>query len=164
VLTVIGICPKLAQTSLPARAVALPGEFGAELRGVWWRGSLPLRGGIRRAGPEPPGRLDSLLTDADLPLSLEAIEVLPQPSLKQQERSRPSPRPILGRIGPHNACRIEAAVPETAEMIAPGLGLALSVAAEPGPATEKGPGQSILPVEVPGRPNLIAHGISCRLG
>ncbi len=85
------------------------------------------------------------LTDADLPLSLEAIEVLAAAQPETAAALEAFATPILSRIGPHNARRIEAAVLETAQMLAPDFGLELPVAAEPGPGTEKSPSQAMPP-------------------
>jgi hypothetical protein len=85
------------------------------------------------------------LTDADLPLGLEAIELLAAAEPETAAALYAFATPILSRIGPHNARRIEAAVLETAEMLAPDFGLELSVVAEPGPGTGKSPVQAMPP-------------------
>lgn len=85
------------------------------------------------------------LTDAGLPLGLEAIEVLAAAQPETAVALDAFVTPILSRIGPHNARRIEAAVLETAEMLAPDFGLELPIAAEPSPGTEKSPGRAMPP-------------------
>jgi len=85
------------------------------------------------------------LTDADLPLGLEAIEVLAAAQPETAVALDAFATPILSRIGLNNARRIEAAVLETAEMLAPDFGLELPVSAEPDPGTEKSPGQAMPP-------------------
>jgi hypothetical protein len=82
------------------------------------------------------------LTNADLPLGLDAIEVL---AAAQPERAVALPAfatPILSRIGPHNARRIDPTLLETARLLAPDFGLELPTAA--GSAAEAGqsPGQA----------------------
>jgi len=82
------------------------------------------------------------LTNADLPLGLEAIEVL---AAAQPEAAVALPAfatPILSRIGPHNARRIDAALLETARMLAPDFGLELPVPAGPGTGAEESPGHA----------------------
>jgi hypothetical protein len=85
------------------------------------------------------------LTDADLPLSLVAIEVLAAAQPETAVALEAFATPILSRIGPHNARRIEAAVLETARMLAPDFNLELPVATEPGRVTEKSPSQATPP-------------------
>jgi hypothetical protein len=82
------------------------------------------------------------LTNADLPLGLEAIEVLAAAQPETATALLAFATPILSRIGPHNARRIDAAPLETARMLAPDFGLELPVSA--GPAAEAGqsPGQA----------------------
>ena len=82
------------------------------------------------------------LTNADLPLGLEAIEVLAAAQPETATALLAFATPILSRIGPHNARRIDAALLETARMLAPDFGLELPVSA--GPAAEAGqsPGQA----------------------
>jgi len=65
------------------------------------------------------------LTDADLPLSLEAIEVLAAAQPETAGALRAFVTPILGRIGRHNAHRIDPAVLETARVLAPDFGIEL---------------------------------------
>jgi len=81
------------------------------------------------------------LTDADLPLGLEAIELLaasqPGPDVVVQTFASV----ILSRIGVHNARRIEAAYLETARALAPDFGLELAIPLEPKEALPAGAGQ-----------------------
>lgn len=85
------------------------------------------------------------LTDADLPLGLEAIEILVAAQPEAAVALDAFATPILSRIGPHSARRIEAAVLETAEMLAADFGFELPVAVEHGPGIEGGPGQAMPP-------------------
>jgi len=85
------------------------------------------------------------LTDTDLPMGLEAIEVLAAARPAAAVALDAFATPILSRIGPHNARRIQAAVLETAEMLAADFGLELPAAAAPGPGTEKSPSQATPP-------------------
>jgi hypothetical protein len=82
------------------------------------------------------------LTDADLPVSLEAIEVLAAAQPETAVSLEAFATPILSRIGPHNARRIDAAVLETARILALDFGLELPVAVGPGAGTEKSPSQA----------------------
>ena len=82
------------------------------------------------------------LTDADLPLSLEAIEVLASAQPETAVALQAFAMQILGRIGPHNARRIDAAFLETARMVASDFGLELPVPVEPDAATGKSPSQA----------------------
>ena len=63
------------------------------------------------------------LTNADLPLGLEAIEVLAAAQPETAVALQAFATPILSRIGPHNARRIDAALLETARMLAPDFDL-----------------------------------------
>jgi hypothetical protein len=85
------------------------------------------------------------LTDADLPLGLEAIELL--------AASQPGPNKavlafasvILSRIGAHNARRIDAAYLETARALAPEFGLQLAIPEKPREAQSGAAGQPCPP-------------------
>jgi hypothetical protein len=78
-----------------------------------------------RAGWSP------FLTNADLPLGLEAIEVLAAAQPERAVALQTFAALILSRIGPHNARRIDAAFLETARMLAPDFGLELAIPSEP---------------------------------
>jgi hypothetical protein len=83
---------------------------------------------------------DPFLTDADLPLGLEAIELV---AASQQGTNRAVlafASPILSRIGAHNARRIESAYLETARALAPEFGLELAIPAESEEAQPTGTG------------------------
>ena len=82
------------------------------------------------------------LTNADLPLGLEAIEVLAAAQPETAVALQAFATPILSRIGPHNARRIDAALLETARMLAPDFGLELPVPAGPAAEAGKSPGQA----------------------
>jgi hypothetical protein len=75
---------------------------------------------------------DQFLTDADLPLGLEAIELLAATAPRTKGEVAAFASPILSRIGAHNARRIEPVYLETARALAPEFGLELAVPAEPG--------------------------------
>jgi hypothetical protein len=74
---------------------------------------------------------DPFLTDADLPLGLEAIELLAASQPGQRVAEQAFASAILSRIGAHNARRIEAAYLATAEALAPEFGLDLAILSEP---------------------------------
>jgi hypothetical protein len=74
---------------------------------------------------------DPFLTDAGLPLGLEAIELLAASQPRPNEAVLAFASAILSRIGAHNARRIEAAYLETARALAPEFGLELAIPAEP---------------------------------
>ena len=103
------------------------------------------------------------LTDADLPLGLEAIEVLAAAQPETAVALQAFATPILSRIGPHNARRIDAALLETARMLAPDFGLELPVPAgtDAGTGNEPESGQA---ARWKFRGDLFAHGTSCRPG
>jgi hypothetical protein len=82
------------------------------------------------------------LTNADLPLGLEAIEVLAAAQPEAAVALQAFATPILSRIGPHNARRIDAALLETAGMLAPDFGLELPLPAGPDAGAEESPGQA----------------------
>jgi hypothetical protein len=71
------------------------------------------------------------LTDADLPLGLEAIEVLAASQPQSAVALQAFATLILSRIGEHNARRIDAACLETARTLAPEFGLEFTVRLEP---------------------------------
>jgi hypothetical protein len=73
---------------------------------------------------------DPFLTDADLPLGLEAIELLAARQSGQSVAEQAFASAILSRIGVHNARRIEAAYLATAQALAPEFGLELVIPAE----------------------------------
>jgi hypothetical protein len=73
---------------------------------------------------------DPFLTDADLPLALEAIELLAASQPGQSVAEQAFASAVLSRIGPHNARRIEAPYLETAKALAPEFGLELGIPAE----------------------------------
>jgi hypothetical protein len=74
---------------------------------------------------------DPFLTDADLPIGLEAIELLAARQSGQSTAELAFASAILSRIGAHNARRIEAADLATAEALASEFGLELAIPAEP---------------------------------
>jgi hypothetical protein len=74
---------------------------------------------------------DPFLTDAELPLGLEAIELLAARQSGQSVAEQAFASSILSRIGAHNAHRIEAAYLATAQALAPEFGLELVIPAEP---------------------------------
>lgn len=74
---------------------------------------------------------DPFLTDADLPLGLEAIELLAASEPGPDKAVLAFASSILSRVGTHNARRIEAAYLETAQALAPEFGLELAIPAEP---------------------------------
>ncbi|MGC4957781.1 protein DpdD [Actinomadura citrea] len=78
------------------------------------------------------------LTNTDLPLGLEAIEVLAAAQPETAGALQTFATLILSRIGPQNARRIEAVALETARMLAPDFGLELSIPLESGGQTAKG--------------------------
>ena len=82
------------------------------------------------------------LTNTDLPLGLETIEVLAAAQPETAAALQAFATPILTRIGPHNARRIDAAVLETARMLAPDFGLELPVPAGPDAGAEKSSAQA----------------------
>lgn len=82
------------------------------------------------------------LTNADLPLGLEAIEVFAAAQPEAAVALQAFATPILSRIGPHNARRIDAALLETARLLAPDFGLELPVPAGPDAGAEQSPGQA----------------------
>jgi hypothetical protein len=73
---------------------------------------------------------DPFLTDADLPLGLEAIELLAARQSGQSMAEQAFASAILSRIGTHNARRIEAAYLATAQALAREFGLELVIPAE----------------------------------
>jgi hypothetical protein len=74
---------------------------------------------------------DSFLTDADLPLGLEAIELLAASEPRPGGAVQPFALAILSRIGAHNARRIEPAYLETARALAEEFGLDLAIPPQP---------------------------------
>lgn len=84
----------------------------------------------------------AFLTDADLPLGLEAIELLAASRPGQSVAERAFASAILSRIGAHNARRIEAAYLETAKALAPEFGLELAIPAESTETYSIGAGQT----------------------
>ena len=82
------------------------------------------------------------LTNADLSLGLEAIEVLAAAEPEAAVALQAFATPILSRIGPHNASRIDPALLETARLLAPDFGLELPVPAGPDAGAEQSPGQA----------------------
>jgi hypothetical protein len=85
---------------------------------------------------------DPFLTDADLPLGLEAIELLAASQPGQSVAEQAFASAILSRIGPHNARRIEAPYLKTAEALAPEFGLELAIPAESQDTLVAGAGQA----------------------
>lgn len=85
---------------------------------------------------------DPFLTDADLPLGLEAIELLAASQPGQSVAEWAFASAILSRIGPHNARRIDAAYLETAQALAPEFGLELAIPAEQADVLSPGEGQA----------------------
>ncbi|GAA2215699.1 hypothetical protein GCM10009850_111670 [Nonomuraea monospora] len=71
------------------------------------------------------------LTDADMSLSLELIEVLVATRPDSAVELPTFATQILSRIGPHNARRINAVLLETAKMLAADFGLELAIPAKP---------------------------------
>ncbi len=71
------------------------------------------------------------LTDADLSLGLEMIEVLAATRPDAAVEIQTFATQILSRIGPHNARRIDAVLLETAKMLAADFGLELAIPLEP---------------------------------
>ena len=69
------------------------------------------------------------LTGVGLALSLEAIEVLAAAQPETAVALQAFAGPILSRIGPHNARRIDAALLETARMLAPAFDMELPIPA-----------------------------------
>jgi hypothetical protein len=84
---------------------------------------------------------DPFLTDADLPLGLEAIELLAATQPGPDRAVLAFASAILSRIGAHNARRIEAAYLETARALAPEFGLELAIPPEPEETQPAGAGQ-----------------------
>jgi hypothetical protein len=84
---------------------------------------------------------DPFLTDADLPLGLEAIELLAASQLGPNGAVLAFASPILSRIGAHNARRIEAAYLETARALAAEYGLELAIPAESAETQPTGAGR-----------------------
>ena len=100
------------------------------------------------------------LTDVDLALSLEAIEVLAAAQPETAVALQAFAAPILSRIGPHNARRIDAALLETARMLAPAFDMELPIPA----GTDAGSGNEPESGEAARwmfRGDLFAHGTSC---
>jgi hypothetical protein len=88
---------------------------------------------------------DPFLTDADLALGLEAIELLAASQPGQSVAERAFASAILSRIGPHNARRIEAAYLATAQTLAPEFGLDLAIPSEPQDTLSAGADQALPP-------------------
>jgi hypothetical protein len=84
---------------------------------------------------------DPFLTDADLPLGLETIELLAASQPGQSVAEQAFASAILSRIGAHNARRIDAAYLETARALAPEFGLELAIPAEPEETQSPGAGE-----------------------
>jgi hypothetical protein len=85
---------------------------------------------------------DPFLTDADLPLGLEAIELLAASQPEQSVAEQAFASAILSRVGAHNARRIDAAYLVTAQALAPEFGLDLAIPAEPQDTLSVGAGLS----------------------
>jgi len=82
------------------------------------------------------------LTNADLPLGLEAIELLAAAQPEKAIALQAFAAPILSRIGPHNAGRIDAALLETARVLALEFGMELPVTAGLDAGTRKSQSQA----------------------
>jgi hypothetical protein len=81
------------------------------------------------------------LTDTDLALGLEAIELLAASQQGLNSGVLAFASPILSRVGAHNARRIGAAYLETARALAPEFGLELAIPAESEETQPTGAGQ-----------------------
>ena len=91
--------------------------------GVWHTVFDELAESLRAAWPP-------FLTDADLPLSLEAIEILAASKPQAAASLQAFATPILSRIGEHNLRRIDAASLYTAIALADEFGLELAIPSE----------------------------------